>query len=50
MKITIESYNITRSIKIEHDEVELNEAVDCVIEILKGMYSPELVEDYFNAE
>ena len=50
MKITIESYGITRSIKTENDDLTFSEFMDLFIELVKGMYSPELVEDYFKAE
>jgi hypothetical protein len=50
MKITIESYGITRSIESEDEDLTFSEFMELFLELVNGMYSPELVEDYFKSE
>lgn len=49
MKITVESYGIIRSVETDNDDVTLDKLMELIQELLEGMYSSELVKEYFNA-
>jgi len=50
MKITIESYDITRSIQTENEGLTFSEFMELFIELAKGMYCEKLVDEYFESE
>jgi len=50
MKITIESFDIKRSIEIENDDLTFVDFMEHFRELVNGMYSPELVDEYFKCE
>lgn len=50
MKITIEHYNVKRTIETEHDDLHFNDFMDLFLELARGMYSEDLVNNYFDEQ
>ncbi len=48
MKITIDHYNVKRTIETEHDDLTFNEFMDLFLALTKSIYNEELINDYFN--
>jgi len=50
MKITIKHYDKTYSINIDRDDLHIDETIELIQDLLKSIYSEDLIKKHWNNE